>query len=86
MKAGDEQGQTKLKLRKDLIAQEAKMRQAIEFTLYSDPITVFATERTAKNVWAKLISQHKGSRPVLEYSATQGYVQQLISNFTYLET
>ncbi|KAI6247581.1 hypothetical protein HI914_03800 [Erysiphe necator] len=53
VKAVDEAGQTKLKLWKALVAQEAKMRQAIEFNLHPGPMAIIATERTAKDIFSR---------------------------------
>lgn len=62
------------------------MRQAIEFNLHPGPMAIIATERNAKDMWAKLKSQYEGSGTVLEYSAIQDYVRQSISDFPNLET
>ncbi|RKF62589.1 Gag-Pol polyprotein [Erysiphe neolycopersici] len=86
VKAVDEAGQTKLKLWKAWVAQEAKLIQAIEFNLHPDPMAVIATERTSKDRWAKLKSQYEGPGAVLEYSAIQDCVRQSILDFPNLET
>ncbi|KAI0997680.1 hypothetical protein K3495_g10507 [Podosphaera aphanis] len=49
-------------------------------------MATIATERTAKDMWAKLKSQYEGSGTVLEYSAIQDYVRQSKSDFPSLET
>ena len=85
IKIDDEKEQQKLKIWKEWVAQEAKMRQAIEFNLNPGPMAVIATEKTAKDMWAKLKSQYEGSGIVLEYSAIQDYVRQTVSDFPNLE-
>ncbi|KAI0995960.1 hypothetical protein K3495_g12221 [Podosphaera aphanis] len=49
VKIADTEGQAKLKAWKEWVAQEAKMRQAIEFNLHPGPMAIIATERTAKD-------------------------------------
>ena len=86
IKSNDSEGQTKLKAWKEWIAQEAKMRQAIEFNIFPGPMAVIATEKTAKSMWAKLKLHYEGSGTMLEYATVQDYVRQNISDFPNLET
>ncbi|KAI0993748.1 hypothetical protein K3495_g14436 [Podosphaera aphanis] len=71
VKAAGAEGHAMLKNWKEWVAQEANMRQAIEFNLHPGPVAIMATERVAKDMWAKLKSQYEESGTVLEYPAIQ---------------
>ena len=86
IKSNDTEGLAKLKVWKDWISQEAKMRQNIEFSIHSGPMAVIATEKTAKGMWIKLKLQYEGSGAVLEHSAIQDYVRQTILDHPNLES